>query len=53
MSGDLLLIDIETLLQQTNLEESQFMLRRMRREVDKKREELRVTVGYVCQKIYK
>ena len=51
MAQDLLSTDIDGLLKKMNLDEIQVVLRKMRHEVEKKREELRVTVGY-CLRIY-
>jgi len=46
MAQDLLTSDVDALFENKNLEEVQQVLRKMRLEVEKKREELRVTVGY-------
>ena len=46
MAQELLASDVDALFENKNLEEVQLVLRKMRLEVEKKREELRVTVGY-------
>lgn len=45
MSQELLATNIDGLFEKHGLEEVQQILRKMRLEVDKKREDLRVTVG--------
>ena len=45
MAQDLLATNIDGLFERMNLEETQQVLRKMRLEVERKREELRVTVG--------
>lgn len=45
MAQDLLASDVDALFENKNLEEVQQVLRKMRLEVENKREELRVTVG--------
>lgn len=45
MAQDLLSLNIDGLFEKMNLEEIQQVLRKMRQEVEKKREDLRVTVG--------
>jgi len=45
MAQELLASDVDALFENKNLEEVQLVLRKMRLEVEKKREELRVTVG--------
>lgn len=46
MAQELLTSNIDGLFEKMNLEEIQQVLRKMRQEVEKKREDLRVTVGY-------
>lgn len=45
MAQELLSSNIDGLFEKMNLEEIQQVLRKMRQEVEKKREDLRVTVG--------
>jgi hypothetical protein len=45
MANELLSTNIDGLFDKMNLDEIQQVLRRMRQEVEKKREELRITVG--------
>ena len=45
MANELLSTNIDGLFEKMNLDETQKVLRRMRQEVEKKREELRITVG--------
>jgi uncharacterized protein YeeX (DUF496 family) len=45
MANELLSTNIDGLFEKMNLDEIQQVLRRMRQEVEKKREELRITVG--------
>lgn len=45
MTQELLSTNIDGLFEKMGLEETQQVLRKMRLEVDRKREELRVTVG--------
>lgn len=49
MSNDLLNTNIDGLFGKMNLEDVQNVLRKMRQEVERKREELRVTVGLVSE----
>jgi hypothetical protein len=45
MTQELLATNIDGLFERMNLEDTQQVLRKMRLEVERKREELRVTVG--------
>ena len=47
MAQELLSSNIDGLFEKMTLEEIQQVLRKMRLEVEKKREDLRITVGYV------
>ena len=47
MAQDLLSSNIDGFFEKMNLDEIQQVLRKMKLEVEKKREDLRVTVGYV------
>ena len=47
MAQDLLSSDVDALFENKNLDDVKQVLRKMRLEVEKKREDLRVTVGYI------